>query len=269
MTVRVLYVDVDGTLVGPLGDLFWTGERELTLEPAEAIVDARRAGLELVPLSGRNRSSMVDLARLVGAETWIGELGGLRSYGRGAEVVVDTGAYTGDAPLCDALRCAASGLLDLHAGRLEEHAPWNEHRETSIMLRGELDVDAANARLAEQGFGWAECIDNGVIPHHYESLPGVETVRVFHLNARGVSKRAGVAADRRRRGIRRGECAVVGDAAADLACHPEVARTFVVANALEKDPTMGGLVDAVPDAEITRRDHGQGFADVVRELIGT
>lgn len=268
MTVRVLYVDVDGTLVGPFGNLLQTGDHEPTLEAAEAIVAARKGGLELVPLSGRNVPSMVTLAMLIGAETWIGELGAVRSYDRGQDVVVDTGAYEGDpAHLMDDLRRAGAALMERFGGQVEEHAPWNAYRETSYMVRGSMDLEEAHEWLAEHGFAWAECIDNGVIPRRFEGLPGVDTVRVYHLNPAGISKRAGIAADRARRGLGREECAVIGDAAADLACHTEVARTFVVANALDKDPGLAALVGTT-DAEVTRRGYGEGFADVVRSLLG-
>lgn len=268
MAVRVLYTDVDGTLVGPLGNLFWDADRRFQLETARALGRAREAGLEIVPLSGRSRPQMGELARLVGAATWIGELGAIRSYEHGAHVELHQGDYPGEGLAIGALREIAARLVERSAGRLEEHAPWNAHRETSFMVRGELDVEEAGAWLAASGHGWAECLDNGVIPRRYDSLPDVERVRVYHLNPRGISKRAGVAADRARRGLAREECAVIGDARADLECAAEVGRAFAVRNALEKDPDLGALVDRVPGATVTERGYGLGVADTVDALLG-
>lgn len=267
MTVRVLYVDVDGTLVGPGGSLFLDGDRRFHLEAAEAIGLAREAGLEIVPLSGRTRSSTAELARLISAETFIAELGALRVYDRGRRVVADQGAYPGEGPAVDALREAATGIVAVYPGRIEEHSPWNAHREASFLVRGEADLSDVRGWLDENGFAWADWMDNGVIPRRFETLDRVETVRVYHLVPKGVSKRAGVAADRAERGVPPDECAVIGDSLSDLECHPEVARTFVVANALEKDPALRPAVAQVANAEVTDRGYGLGFADVVARLL--
>jgi len=68
---RVLYVDVDGTLVGPGGDLFWDGSTTL----AEALLAARAADLSVVPVTGRGRVQVRELCRLLGFPRGIGELG--------------------------------------------------------------------------------------------------------------------------------------------------------------------------------------------------
>ena len=44
MGVQVLYADVDGTMVGPLGNLFWDSDRNPTLAAAEALVRASPGG---------------------------------------------------------------------------------------------------------------------------------------------------------------------------------------------------------------------------------
>lgn len=265
--IRLLYVDIDGTLVGPFGDLFLTGDYEVTLEAAAAIVDARRAGLELVPLSGRNVQAMANLARLIGSPSWIAELGAVRSYDNGNDVVFDTGAYDGGRPLIEVLGEAMAALIAEHPGRLEEHSPWNEHRETSLMVRGALDEAETNAWLEDHGYEWAECIDNGVLPRTYVSMPDVETVRVFHLNPKGVTKRSGVAADLAHRGLSAADCAVIGDSKADLECAHEVGRVFVVANAIDKDPDLAAIVAVTPNAEVTVDAYGLGFAEAVAALI--
>ena len=93
--VRVLYADVDGTMVGPLGNLLWDSGRTPTLAAAEALVRAAREGLEVVALTGRARAGMFEFARVLGLESWICELGGIRIYERGATVVHEHGAFPG------------------------------------------------------------------------------------------------------------------------------------------------------------------------------
>lgn len=266
---RVLYTDIDGTLVGPLGNLFWTDDCTLTLAAAEAIVRAHAEGLEIVGLSGRGRVQMFELGRLLGLQTWFCELGAIRVYDRGGEVEIDRGAYPGaGSSVMDALLPAFNGLVKAFPGKLEEHTPWNENREISLLARGAVDLMVVRTWLDEHGFDWVDLIDNGVIPRRYESLPDVDRVHAYHLAPRGVSKRAAIAADRKRRGIDVAECAMVGDAAADLACHSEVGRCFVVANALVKNPELADVIATVDNAEITTKGHTEGFAEVVTKLLG-
>lgn len=265
---RVLYTDVDGTLVGPLGNLFWTDEGALTLVAAQALVRAHAEGLEIVALSGRGRVQMFELGRLLGLQTWFCELGAIRVYGRGAEMEFDNGAYPGPGTSVQAaLRPAFTGLIEAFPDRLEAHDPWNENREVSLLVRGEMDPAVVRTWLDERGFDWVDLVDNGVIPRRYESIPAADRVHAYHVAPRGVSKREAIAADRRRRGLDASECAMVGDAAADLACHSEVGRCFVVANALVKEPGLADHIRAIDNAEVTGKGHTEGFAEVIAKLL--
>jgi hydroxymethylpyrimidine pyrophosphatase-like HAD family hydrolase len=266
-TVRVLYADVDGTMVGPLGNLFWDSSRTPTLAAAEAMVRAVREGLEVVALTGRARAGMFEFARVLGLQSWICELGGIRVYDRGARVVHEHGAFPGGGVPTDELHRAVELLLECYPGRLEEHSPWNAMRESSFLLRGEVDTGEVEERLTEAGFGWATLHDNGVIPHRYETLTEIERTRAYHLLPRGVSKVAAVAADREHRGLDRAECAMVGDAAADLEVGGEVGRCFLVRNGLDKDPSLAWAQEPGSGVEVTKAGHGEGFAEVVHRLL--
>lgn len=267
LPVKVLYTDIDGTLTGPLGNLFWDAQRNTTAAAADALVRAAREGLEVVPLTGRSRAGVLEVARLLGFAHWFGELGGVRVYDRGEDVVVDTGAFAGPGAIMDELRRAFLALLDRYPGRIEEHAPWNESRMVSLVLRGGIDVDEADGFLAASGWDWAEFVDNGVIPRRYESMPSVERVHAYHLVPRGVSKAAAVVADRERRGLDREECAMVGDSRADVECGPEVGRCFLVRNGFDKDPGLAWAAEPDSGVEITGATHGSGFAEAVHLLL--
>lgn len=267
MAVRVLYTDVDGTLLGPGGNLLADGSGAPTRVAVDALLRARTHGLEIVVLSGRDVARVEELGRLVGLDTWVGELGGVRVYERGLRRVVDVGAFPGDGSPVDALYPVVGDLVARSPGTLEPHDPWNDGRLVSLMVRGELDLGDAHARLEHDGFGWAEIVENGIIPRRYDGLPSVSKVRVYHLAPRGISKRDAVLADQKERGLGADECAVVGDSAADLACHDVVARCFVVRNAIDKDPSFAGVVTQAPNATVTRDDHGAGFAEAVDALL--
>ena len=145
--IRALYTDIDGTLVGPMGNLLASSDRKPSLAAAEAVLRAQEAGLEIVGLSGRAQLRMFELGRLLGLRTWICELGGVRVYEGGAEVIVDRAAYEGDEALCDALRPALETLVAAFPN-LEEHDPWNEGRVASVMVRGGVEPTEARALLA-------------------------------------------------------------------------------------------------------------------------
>lgn len=265
--VKVLYADVDGTMVGPLGNLLWDSSRSPTLAAAEALVRASREGLDIVPLTGRARAGMFEFSRVLGLESWICELGGIRVYDRGSTVVHEHGDFPGGGVPTAELHRAVELLLESYPGRLEEHSPWNATRESSFLLRGEVDTAEVEDRLADAGFGWATLHDNGVIPRRYETLTEVERTRAYHLLPRGVSKAAAVAADRAYRGIERGDCAMVGDAAADLEVRREVGRCFLTRNGLDKDPSLAWVQEPGSGVEVTKAGHGEGFAEVVNLLL--
>ena len=265
--VKVLYADVDGTMVGPLGNLLWDSHRTPTLAAAEALVRAAQEGLEIVALTGRARAGMFEFARVLGLQSWICELGGIRIYDRGETVVHEHGAFPGGGVPTAELHRAVDVLLESYPGRLEDHSPWNGARESSFLLRGEVSTEEAEERLAAAGFGWATLVDNGVIPRRFENLTEVERVRAYHLLPRGVSKVAALAADRDYRGVTREETALVGDAAADLDCRGEVGRCFLVRNGLDKDPSLAWAVEPDSGVEVTKGTHGEGFAEVVHQLL--
>jgi hydroxymethylpyrimidine pyrophosphatase-like HAD family hydrolase len=245
--VRVLYVDVDGTLVGPGGDLFWDGSTRLV----DAVLAARAAGLAIVPVSGRGRVQVRELCRLLGLTRGIGELGCVHL--EGSEVRYELGAFpfAGETPV-EAM--VGRGALDLVVGKheLEPHEPWNEGREATLILRGRAAVAEVNAALDGHGFGWCELVDNGALFRR----PGQ---RAYHLAPTGTGKRTGVAVDRRRHDLDRAETVYVGDSAADLACAPEVGTCWLVANA---------------EADLewplrTKAPHGSGVAEVIEALLAS
>jgi hydroxymethylpyrimidine pyrophosphatase-like HAD family hydrolase len=243
--VSVLYVDVDGTLVGPGGDLMSDGSPRVV----QALLDARSAGVAVVPVTGRGRVQVRELCRLLGLPRGIGELGCVHL--EGTEVRYELGAFpfSGETPVEAMLR---RGALDLVVAscRLEPHEPWNEGREATLILRGAADVDTVNDVLAAHGFEWCRLVDNGPLTRR----PGQ---RAYHLAPAGTGKAAGVAVDRGRHDIERAGAAYVGDSAADVACAPEVGRFWLVANA---DAELDGPVR-------TREPYGNGVAEVIETLL--
>lgn len=93
MTVRVVYSDLDGTMVGPRGCFFRTEDAALTLAPAEALLALHAAGVALVLVSGRTRAQLTDAARVFGADGFVGEMGAVLGWDGGRSGRVLPGAF--------------------------------------------------------------------------------------------------------------------------------------------------------------------------------
>ena len=267
--IRCVYTDLDGTLLGHGASLFRDADGNFTLLPARALEACHRAGVEVVIKSGRRRAQVMEDARLLGQTSYIFEVGS------GMVIDGEESFLTGDWQPRDGRTIHAqieeSGapalLLERHPGRLEYHVPFHTGREVSHLMRGLVDVDAANVLLAEAGHGSLRLVDNGAISPK-DSLPGLEgPPHSYHLIPAGASKARAVEAHMRARGYAPEDCIAVGDSREDLDVAAVVGRFFVVANAVERDPGVRAAVAERPNVEVTEARNGEGFYEaVVRSL---
>jgi HAD superfamily hydrolase (TIGR01484 family) len=269
--IRVLYADLDGTLVGRGGSLFAAIPEGSTPRGAAALAALHEAEVELVLVSGRTRRQLREAARLLGAAAYVAELGAfLVERGTPDEVVPNLGTFElaapwGAGPFAAMTRSGAGAfLLERYAGRLEPHTPWSfEDREATMLLRGHLDTNEADAALARAGYGWLEIRDNGVILRHSEELDVPET-HVYHLVPHGVNKASAVALHRRRHGLSAEETAAVGDSASDLDVAGEVGCVFLVSTG---GPVVAREGVGVPNAYRAEGAGPDGVAEVVDALL--
>src|SRR5688500_12198696 len=257
-------------MVGPRGSFWHTAGRELTADPAAALLALHRAGIPLVLVSGRTLEQVVEAARIFAADGAIAELG--------ATVAWDVGRSThrlrGELPAEFGDRSpmavmAELGVVDAliaeHPGRVEWHAPWHTTHEADALLRGRVDPLAVDAWLAEKGAGWLTLKDNGAIPATSRMTLDADPLppRVFHLMPRGISKGAAIAWDLERRGLCPDDAIAIGDSVSDLEMAPAVGRLWITANGAAVDG-MAGLIDAVPNVTVTDHAMGEGWAQAVR-----
>jgi hypothetical protein len=266
MAIRCVYTDLDGTLLGRGGGLLKDADGGFTMLPVRAIEACARAGAEVVPISGRRRATVAEIARLLGQTAFVYEVG------CGVSIDGDDTLLTGDLKPRDGMTVhdliAQSGasqlLLDHYAGRLEYHEPWHSGREFSHLMRGLVDAEEATALLAQNGHEELRLVDNGAIAPK-PSLPDLDgPPHAYHLVPRTASKAAGVEAHMRARGYAPAEVIAVGDSREDVAVAPAVGRFFLVANGASKDPSLRG---AHVNVEVTEERNGEGFYEaVVRSL---
>lgn len=242
-----------------------------TFEPAEALLSAARAGIDVVPTSGRSLFGLIRDARILGLRTVIAEMGAVLAYDTGREVVHAFGEVPGGASMPVAAMQATGAvdlLLEAYQGRLELHTPWTAWRECTQIFRGLVDPSEADDRLEREGHGWLALVDNGLLfgPQPQLAL-GPGEAHVYHLTPRGVSKGTAVALDRKRRGFSREECVAIGDAVADLEIAEHVGLLVLVRDAAERDPALLEAALGLDNVAITDRPMNLGWADTVRALL--
>jgi phosphoglycolate phosphatase len=266
MSLRCVYTDLDGTLLGYRGSLFRDAEGGFSLLQARALEACHRAGVEIVLKSGRREAQVLEDARLIGQTAYI--------YEAGCGLVIDgehtylTGDLIPDERQTIYEKIEASGapqlLLETFAGRLEYHTPWHSDRTISHLFRGDIDSAEAERLLLDNGHEQLRLVDNGVISRPME---GVENPHAYHLIPRQASKARAVAAHMRARGYDPASCIAVGDSREDLDVAASVGRFFLVANAVERDPDITRAVAEAGNVEITEGRMGEGFYEaVVRSL---
>ena len=266
--VRVVYTDMDGTMLGARGSFLHGPEGEPTLEPARALLDALTAGVDVVPASGRALRGLQTDARILGMQTCIAEMGALLSYDFGRAVVENFGETPRPgmpAAIMDQDGAVAM-LLDRFGERLEHHTPWSSWRECTHLFRGLVDVAEVDEVLSGAGFGWLRLHDNGRLHGEYMGIPK-GSARAYHLQPRGVSKGTAVALDQERRRLKREECIAIGDAFADLELAPHVGTFVIVGDALEDDPALRAAIETFDNVLVTDRAQNLGWTDVLRAIV--
>jgi hypothetical protein len=250
--------------------LFTDADKHPTTLGARAVEACLRAGVELVLMSGRGRHSLSEDARLFGQTSYI--------YEAGACVVLDGEEHwlTGDlqpggVSIHDQITStgAPAVLLEHYAGRLEYHDPWAAGREVSHLFRGLIDAFEAAELLERRGISGLRIIDNGVVHRRSPALDALPQVRAYHLVPEGAAKAAGVAFHMRAREIQRADAFAVGDSREDLSCAPHVRTFWLVANAVEKDPTIRDAMAEYDNVRVADASHGAGvYEAVVTTLAG-
>ncbi len=270
-SLKVIYTDVDGTLVGPRGCFLLDADNNFTLKPARALLDAHRQGIDVVMVSGRNRLQLHEDARILGMQNYIAEMGCQIIYEQGREVLETAETLLADRPARNVHeiieQSGAVELLFMHfKGALEYHTPWSSRRECSHLFRGFIDVDQANSLLDQAGFPWLKMEDNGLIKSA-GSLRDLPEIHAYHLLPRQSGKVKAVQIDLNKRHFLRHQAAAIGDALTDLELANHVGAFFLVKNAVSADASIKAAVEHFDNIFLTTKEMGLGFAEVLEFLL--
>jgi 3-deoxy-D-manno-octulosonate 8-phosphate phosphatase KdsC-like HAD superfamily phosphatase len=171
--VTHIYTDLDGTLFAPGGKLLTNHANEPSTATAEALVALKRAGIEVIVVTGRNGTQGHELLRTLDLEVFIGELGCLvmEGFGARARISYELGDWT-SVVLADGL---ADGLPDERTGRLPGELT---DESTSGLALGELPEGLTPYRLIER---------SGVIERLLAAFPGKLEAHFPYPNERMVT----------------------------------------------------------------------------------
>jgi hydroxymethylpyrimidine pyrophosphatase-like HAD family hydrolase len=261
--LRCVYLDLDGTLLGRRASLFHDGDGAISMLGVRAVEACLRAEVEIVLVSGRRQAQVAEGARLFGQSAYVFEAG--------ACLVLDGDEYwmtgdfdpRGEVSIHDQIERsgAPAMLLEHYAGRLEHHEPFHRNREVSHLFRGLVDAFEADELLARRGHDGLRLVDNGVVHSRSADLAALPQVRAYHLVPVDASKAAACARHRRARSYAREECIAVGDSREDLTIAAHVGTFWLVANALERDPSLRDALG--PGVRVAEAGHGAGVYEAV------
>ncbi len=269
--IKVIYTDVDATLLGPGASFFASPYGGYTLKAAEFLIESLKKGLDVTLISGRSSRQLLSDARILGLRNFISELGGEIVYDLGKESYLQEFSlpWPGETPHQAIVNSGAVDLLfQTYRGRLEHHTPWSEGRRCTLVFRGSLDLEEANSFLKEKGYSCLELLDNGIISNRGTLDPSLSEVHAYHLVPAGLTKGRAVAKDREIRGLKREETVAIGDSPSDLDIASEVEFFFVVRNGVQRHPEMLRALKKRDNVFLTREPMNLGFAEVLEMILG-
>ncbi|MCL1846408.1 MAG: Cof-type HAD-IIB family hydrolase [Coriobacteriia bacterium] len=273
-----VYTDLDGTLFAPAGKLLTAHDGTPSTAVAEALVSLKRAGIEVIIVTGRHASQGYEFLRLFNLQTFIGEHGCVVLEGGGfgqrvhyelgdwAHTVLADGLAPGELPdgVTPYELIEQSGVVArLNAafpGKLEPAIYLPDTRQVTHAFRGFVDDDEVGRILAAETLPLELC-DNGVIHPSRHTLIDCPEIHIYHLTPRGSSKALAVKMDLERRGVVRERAVAIGDSKSDVEMGDYTGALVVMGNALHSKTVLKALAARAARAarlEAGMRDRSEG-----------
>ena len=269
--VRVVYSDLDGTLLGRGGSLFRTAAGGFTDAGARALTLLRGHGVELCLCSGRSVHLLREDARMLGVDRFIAEAGCAIVRDGGASLVLNCAPFGGREGLSVFDEIAATGapalLLERFGAALSYHEPWHWDHSFSHLMRGYIDVTEAETLLAGRGLDSLKVVDNGIIEDRGYGMP-VSELHAYHLIPRSAGKGSAIELDLRLSGLERADAVACGDSTQDLEMAAAVRTLYLMANAAQNHSGIAEMLKGLENVELVSRPMVEGFAEAVARELG-
>ncbi len=277
--IKYVFTDLDATMLAPGSCVLRDNDGNPSTKLVEAVVALAKAGIQVVPTSGRNRTMIHEDARVLGLNSYIGEMGGLVMFDLKAN---DWEYLTGDMPydpacgltphqvieqmgLCDAILERWPHLIEYH----NDMSTGYKYREVTIGMRGEVPDAEVQAMLDEAGCGllWA---NNGGLTHISKpttlELPEGVSGHAYNICPRGLTKGTAIGRFCERLGIKREETLALGDSESDFFMADYVDMFCLVENGL-KSPTAHEFLQTHDNAFVTRGRIVDGWVATAQLLV--
>ncbi len=272
--IKVVYTDLDGTFLAPKATIATNNAGEPSVEGLRMLNALRSADIEVVIATGRCRSQVCEIAKMLHVNTFIGEMGGFTQYGygQGSKPQFHVGGWkdlpTGKTPAHFAEENGLiSRLVDAYPGYLQRlPIDITSAREVSTLIIGIVDVEEARVLLG-QGDYPMDIVDNGEVPLQGNELDISENIHIYHVLPRGISKGRAIAADMEARGINPACALAIGDSCGDISMADACGTFVAVENALEA-PEVKTALEAHGSPIYAVKGHTiDGWVNCTRTLI--
>ena len=259
--VRYIITDADGTMfTGAKATVNTAGEPSAEL--VQTLVELTKAGVGVIPCTGRNRAMIQEDARVLGMPGWIAEMGGVLCTRQSSNP--EWSYFTGSMPYDPAsgktphdVICETGVIDEMLArwpGQLEpyhDNGIGYEYREVTVALRGAVPEDELQDMLDHSGLP-LYLADNGMVSR----ISGETTlscdrdhpegIHTYHITPAGVSKGTGIVRFVELAGLEPDEVLGAGDSPADCVIADAVGTFLFMCN---------GLGHARAEKELAARDN--------------
>ena len=245
--VRYVITDADGTMfTGAKATVNTAGEPSAEL--VETLVELTKAGVGIIPCTGRNRAMIQEDARVLGFPGWIAEMGGVLCTRQSSNP--EWHYFTGTMPYDEASGktphdvICETGVIDEMLARWPGHLETYhdngigfEYREVTVALRGDAPEDDIQDMLDHSGLP-LYLSDNGMVDHISGASELVcdharpEGIHTYHITPAGVSKGSGILRFIELAGLEPDEVLGAGDSPADCVIADAVGTFLFMCNGL-------------------------------------
>jgi HAD superfamily hydrolase (TIGR01484 family) len=267
--VRVIYSDLDGTLLNDKGCLIKDRENNFFIGALEQIEKLFQKDIDIVLISGRNKVQLRFNAKILGVKNYIAELGCELVYDQGKKVhfTFDNERFKYDFRYQGRdLQKVIDILKNAFPNKIEGKPEWAIYRSTNALFLGDVDIKSANRLLRDNGYGEAELVNNGPTLLENVSLD-LKKIYIYNLMPKGVGKINGVRLDKKIRNFKRENCIALGDSMEDLKLASEVKYFFMMENTIEEEKDIIGALKNYDNVFVSDNAMNRGWAEVISYLF--